>query len=92
VMAAGAVLGALLGVLAARPVAAAVASGVGALAVAVGAEGALRETSPGRALLSHPSAILAVAIILAVAGTAFQLSRAWGKARPSPVKEAAKSD
>ena len=92
VMAAGAVLGAILGVLAARPVAAAVASGAGALAVAVGAEGALLGTSPGRALLSHPSAMLAVAVILAVAGTAFQLSRAWGEARPSPVKEAAETD
>jgi hypothetical protein len=99
-MAAGAALGALLGILAARPVAAAVASGAGAMAVAVGAAGALRGTTPGRALLSHPSAILAAAVVLAVAGTAFQVSRAWGhgakatprKASPAPVKGAAQPD
>ena len=87
VLAAGALLGGLLGVLAARPVAAAVASGFGALAVSVGAAGALQGTGPGRALLAHPTAILAAAAILAVAGTAFQLSRAWGRgAKPSPGK------
>jgi len=94
VLAAGAILGGVLGVLAARPVAAVVASGAGALAVAVGAAGALRGTAPGRALLAHPSAMLAAAAILAVAGTAFQYSRAWGRggeasARnppPAPVK------
>jgi len=94
VLAAGALLGGVLGVLAARPVAAVVASGAGALAVAVGAAGALRGTAPGRALLAHPSAILAAAAILAVAGTAFQYSRAWGrggeasarKPPPAPVK------
>jgi len=94
VLAAGAILGGVLGVLAARPVAAVVASGAGALAVAVGAAGALRGTPPGRALLAHPSAMLAAAAILAVAGTAFQYSRAWGRggeasARnppPAPVK------
>jgi len=94
VLAAGAILGGVLGVLAARPVAAVVASGAGALAVAVGAAGALRGTAPGRALLAHPSAMLAAAAILAVAGTAFQYSRAWGrggeasarKPPPAPVK------
>jgi len=94
VLAAGAILGGVLGVLAARPVAAVVASGAGALAVAVGAAGALRGTAPGRALLAHPSTMLAAAAILAVAGTAFQYSRAWGrggeasarKPPPAPVK------
>ena len=86
-IAAGALLGGFLGVLAARPVAAAVASGVGALAVALGTAGALGGTGPGRAVLAHPMAILAVATILGVAGTAFQYSRAWGRgARPSPGK------
>jgi hypothetical protein len=100
VVAAGAVLGALLGVLAARPVAAAVASGAGAMAVTVGTAGALRGTPPGRALLIHPSAMLAAAAILTVAGTAFQLSRAWGRGAEStprkgssaPVKGAAQPD
>jgi len=100
VLAAGALLGGVLGVLAARPVAAAVASGVGALAVCIGAAGALRGTGPGRALLAHPTGILAAAAILAVAGTAFQLSRAWGrggkpspgKPPPPPVKGAAEQD
>jgi hypothetical protein len=98
VIAAGALLGGLLGVLAARPVAAAVASGVGALAVALGTAGALGGAGPGRALLAHPMAILAAVTVLAVAGTAFQYSRAWGRgARPpsgkpspgAPVKGAA---
>ena len=94
VIAAGAVLGALLGLLGSRLVSSAVASGVGAVAVAVGAAAALRGTGLGRALQRHPSAILAAAVILAVAGTAFQLSRAWGrgaapaagKGPPAPVK------
>jgi hypothetical protein len=94
VLAAGALVGGFLGVVAARAVAAAVASGAGALAVVVGAGGALRGTVPGRALLAHPSAMLAAVTILAVAGTAFQYSRAWGrggetstrKAPPPPVK------
>jgi hypothetical protein len=94
VLAVGALLGGVLGVLAARPVAAAVASGAGALAVVVGATGALRGTGPGRVLLAHPSAMLAAVTILAVAGAAFQYSRAWGrggetasrKAPPPPVK------
>jgi hypothetical protein len=100
VLVAGAVLGAILGILAARPVAAAVASGAGALAVAVGAAGALHGTGPGRALLAHPSAMLAAAIILAVAGTAFQFSRAWGRgaetssrrSAPAPVRDASEPD
>jgi len=96
-MAAGALVGGLAGVLVARPVAAVAASGVGALAVAIGAAGALRATGPGRALAAHPTAILAAAAILTVAGTAFQLSRAWGRGgdkgpkrpAPAPVKGAA---
>ena len=101
VLAVGALVGGLLGLLAARPVAAAVASTVGALAVALGAAGALHGTGPGRALLAHPTAILAAAAILAVAGTAFQYSRAWGRGAkalpgkpppPAPVKGAAEQD
>ncbi len=87
VLAVGALVGGLLGLLAARPVAAAVASGVGALAVALGLAGALHGTGPGRAILAHPASILAAAAILAVAGTAFQYSRAWGRgAKPPPGK------
>lgn len=97
VMAAGALLGAILGILASRLVASAVASGVGAVAVAVGAAAALRGTGPGRVLQAHPTATLAAAVVLAVAGTAFQLSRAWGrgagpavgKGSAAPVKGAA---
>jgi len=101
VLAVGALVGGLLGLLAARPVAAAVASTVGALAVALGAAGALHGTGPGRALLAHPTAILAAAAILAVAGTAFQYSRAWGRGAkappgkpppPAPVKGATEQD
>ncbi len=89
-VAAGALVGGLAGVLAARPVAAVAASGVGALALAVGAAGALRETGPGRALVAHPTAILAAVAILTVAGTAFQLSRAWGRgAEAAPARGAA---
>lgn len=96
VLAVGALLGGFLGVLAARPVAAAVASAVGALALAIGAAGALGGPGPVRALLAHPMAILAVAAILTVAGTAFQFSRAWGRGAklssartpPPPVKAA----
>jgi hypothetical protein len=96
-VAAGALAGGLAGLLAARPVAAFAASGVGALAVGVGAAGALWGTVPGRALAAHPAAILAAVAILTIAGTAFQLSRAWGRgadagpkrAPATPVKDAA---
>jgi len=83
-LAAGAALGAVVGFLAARLVASAAASLAGALAVAIGASGALRATPPGRALLAHPTALLAAAVILAVAGTAFQLPRAWGRGDSGP--------
>jgi hypothetical protein len=88
VLAAGALVGGFLGVVAARAVAAAVASGAGALAVVVGAAGALRGTVPGRALLAHPSAMLAAVTILAVAGTAFQYSRAWGRGGETSTRKA----
>jgi hypothetical protein len=79
VLAIGAVLGAVAGFLAARLIASMVASAAGALAVAVGAAGALRSTGVGRALHDHPVAVLAAAVILAVAGAAFQFPRAWGR-------------
>jgi hypothetical protein len=79
VVAGAAALGAVLGFFAARLVASTVASLAGALAVSIGAAGALRATLPGRALLAHPTALLAAAIVLAAAGTAFQLPRAWGR-------------
>ncbi len=79
VVAVGALLGALVGLFAARPVAALVASAVGALAVALGAAGLLGSTGASRILLRHPTAILALVVVLSVAGAAFQLSRAWGR-------------
>jgi hypothetical protein len=79
VLAIGAVLGAVAGFLAARLIASMVASAAGALAVAVGTAGALRSTGVGRALHDHPVAVLAAAVILAVAGAAFQFPRAWGR-------------
>jgi hypothetical protein len=84
VLAVGAALGAVAGFLLARLVAAAVAATVGALAVALGATGALRPTGVGRALLDHPVAILAAAVILSVAGAAFQFPRSWGRGAAGP--------
>jgi len=75
----GAVLGAVAGFLSARLVASVIASSLGAMAVAVGATGALLATTVGRALHDHPVAILAIALILAVAGAAFQYPKAWGR-------------
>jgi hypothetical protein len=100
--AAGALLGAIAGLVFARTVAALVASGAGALAFAVGVAGALAGTGAGRALAAHPVAVLAVAVVLGVAGTAFQLSRAWGRGadgdsgkgtgkRVPPVKDASEA-
>jgi hypothetical protein len=79
VLAVGAILGGVAGFLAARLVASMLASLVGALAVVVGATGALLPTTVGRALHDHPVAILGAAVILAVAGAAFQYPRAWGR-------------
>lgn len=87
VLAIGAVLGAVAGFLAARLVASVVASAVGAMAVAVGATGALRATTVGRALHDHPVAILAIALILAVAGAAFQYPNAWGRSAAGPPRK-----
>lgn len=83
-VAAGAVLGAVVGFLSTRIVASAAASLAGALAIAVGAAGALRATMPGRVLLAHPTALLAATIVLAAAGTAFQFPRAWGRGDAGP--------
>ena len=79
VLAVGAALGAVGGFLLARLVASLAAASAGAVAVAVGGAGALRATAPGKALLDHPVAILAVAVLLGVAGAAFQYPRAWGR-------------
>jgi hypothetical protein len=84
VVAAGAVLGAVVGFLSARLVASATASLAGALAIAVGAAGVLRATMPGRALLAHPTALLAATVVLTAAGTAFQFPRAWGRGDAGP--------
>jgi len=87
VLAAGAVLGAVAGFLAARLIASVIASAVGAMAVALGATGALRATSVGRALHDHPVAILAAAVVLAVAGAAFQYPKAWGRSTVGPARK-----
>jgi hypothetical protein len=79
VLAVGAVLGAIAGILLARLVASLAASAVGAVAVAVGAAGALRDAPAGRAALEHPVSIVAGVVLLAVAGAAFQYPRAWGR-------------
>jgi hypothetical protein len=73
----------VVGFLTARLIAAAFASTVGALAVAIGAAGALAGMPAGRALRDHPVALLAAAVILAVAGAAFQYPRAWGRGAAS---------
>lgn len=87
VLAIGAVLGAVAGFLSARLVASVIASAVGAMAVAVGATGALLARTAGRALHDHPVAILAVALILAVAGAAFQYPNAWGRSAAGPARK-----
>jgi hypothetical protein len=43
----------------------------------VGLAGLLHALGAGRALAAHPVAVLAAAVVLAVAGTAFQLPAAW---------------
>lgn len=83
-VAAGAVLGAIAGLLLARWMAAGVAAGAGALAVAVGVAGAFHDTAVGRALTRHPVSLLAVAVVLGVAGAAFQAPRAWGRGAEGP--------
>jgi hypothetical protein len=84
VVAAGAALGAVAGFFTARLVASALASLAGGIAIAIGAAGAIRATPPGRALLAHPTALLAAAVVLAAAGTAFQFPRAWGRGDAGP--------
>lgn len=82
-MGVGLVAGAAGGLLAARLVAATVAATVGALAVALGLAGALHHAGVQRALAAHPASLLAVAVVLAVAGVALQLPGAWRKPAPS---------
>jgi len=86
----GAVAGAAGGLVAARLVAAAVAAAIGAFALALGLAGALQHAGVGRALAAHPAALLAVAVVLAVAGAAFQLPSAWRRpsARAGPAEPA----
>jgi len=85
----GAAVGAVAGVLLARLVAAVVASALGAVVLSLGVAGALAHAGAGRVLSTHPVALLAVAAILAVAGVALQLPRAWTAAMPAARKPAA---
>jgi hypothetical protein len=73
----GAAVGAALGLVLARWLAAAVAGCVGALASVIGLAGLLHGLGAGRALSAHPVAVLAASVVLAVAGTAWQLPTAW---------------
>jgi hypothetical protein len=81
----GAAVGGLVAGLAAlvfaTPVGIGFASFVGGLAVALGGVGVLAHQPVGRELAAHPFALLAVAIVLGVAGTAFQLGRAAPRPR-----------
>jgi hypothetical protein len=80
----GALAGAVLGLLLARPVAAVAAAALGAGVLALGVAGGAAALGAGRALVTHPAALLGLAGILAVAGFAWQLPTAWSPpARPS---------
>ena len=76
-LAAGAVLGGAVALLAARWVAALTAAGLGAALVAAGLFGLAGGSPVLQALEAHPVALLAVLAVLTVAGAAFQHPRAW---------------
>jgi len=82
----GAAAGAACGLVAARPVAALVAASIGAWAASLGVAGLLRHAGARPRMDAHPAAVLAVAIVLAVAGFAFQLPSAWRKGATSARK------
>jgi hypothetical protein len=65
----------------ATPIGIAVASFVGGLAIGLGLVGVLSRHAVGLALAAHPFALLAVAVVLGVAGSAFQLGRGEPRAR-----------
>jgi hypothetical protein len=73
--AAGALAGAIAGVAAPRLVGAAFASFVGAAVTVLGASAALATNPLARELAARPFALGGVAIVLAIAGTAFQAAR-----------------
>jgi hypothetical protein len=85
----GAAVGAAVGAVLARLVVAAVASAIGAMVLALGVAGLLAHAGAGEMLLSHPVALVGLAAVLAVAGVAFQLPRAWpaGAAARRPAAE-----
>jgi hypothetical protein len=71
----GGLVAGLVALLFATPIGITFASLVGGLAVALGGVGILAHHPVGRELAAHPFALLAIAIVLGVAGTAFQLGR-----------------
>jgi hypothetical protein len=82
--AAGAALGGVVGAAFARVVGAAFAAGAGGALAAVGLAVALDGHPLAREIARRPFALAAVALVLAIAGAAFQLSRR----DPAPAREA----
>jgi hypothetical protein len=94
--AAGGLIGAAIGAGFARAVAAAFASLLGGAALSVGLVVASGASPSVQALAAHPFALVAVALVAAVAGAAFQLGRADGRGdgrasgAPSPLRAPAR--
>jgi hypothetical protein len=82
--AAGALLAGLVGLALARLVAAAFASACGGLLVAVGVLAAFGRTPLARELADRPAAVAGLALVLAVAGVAFQATTREDPAARSP--------
>lgn len=81
----GALLGGLVALLFARPFATGFASALGALLAVAAAVGAGGDRPLARDLATHPLAIVAFALVLAIAGAAYQLARGDAAARaPAP--------
>lgn len=81
---AGALLGGIVGLAFARFVAAAFASAVGGVLLAAGAVAAAAPRPLARELAAHPFALAALALVCAIAGTAYQLARAGAPPAVSP--------
>jgi hypothetical protein len=78
----GGLVAGLVALLFARPVAIGVASFLGGFAMGLGLVGLLPDHAIGLALARHPFALVAIAVVLGVAGSAFQLGRGEPRARP----------
>ncbi len=73
--AAGALVGGFIGFIAAREVSAVFASAAAGLLAALGLVGMSGTRPLGREIAAHPAALLAVALVIAIAAAAYQLSR-----------------